>query len=132
MMYKLISIFSIVVLIGACNSPKQKVDTDPSVNKTDTLSKVKKGMANLIEEKLIKEGYQLGTVKKLENTDCPFVIYSETTNNLLDPINFEASDFAEFKENELKIYFQYRPLRMMNRCNDASPIELTSIKKRED
>jgi hypothetical protein len=131
-MYKLTSIFFIFILIGACNSPKQKIENNSSGNKTDTLSRVKKGMANLIEEKLIKEGYQLGTVKNLENTNCPFVIYSETTNNLLDPINFEASDFAEFKKNELKIYFQYRALRMMNRCNEASPIELTSIRKRED
>jgi hypothetical protein len=30
-----------------------------------------------------------------------------------------------------KVYYKYRPLRRMNRCTEANPIELVDIKKRE-
>lgn len=79
---------------------------------------------------MLNKGYSIGTIKYLDQSKCPYVIFDETTKVLLDPINFEAPKFDEFKRNDEKVYFKYRPLRRMNRCNDASPVELEDLKKR--
>lgn len=85
-----------------------------------------------IKDILLKEGYEPGTVKVLKDSDCTFVILNENTNVYLDPINFNISDFEDFRTNGLNVYFKYKPLRMMNRCTEASPIELISIVKKVD
>ncbi len=120
------------LLLQSCHSTKQEVESHQTPKKRDTLSKLKQSMSSLIEDKLIEEGYDIGIVKYVENSDCPYVIYNENSKVQFDPINFDSTEFASFKSNDLKVYFKYRPLRRMNRCNEASPIELVSIKKRED
>lgn len=120
------------LLLQSCHSTKKEVESLQTSKERDTLSKLKQSMSSLIEDKLIEEGYDIGLVKYVENSDCPFIIYSENTEVQFDPINFDSPEFTTFKSNDLKVYFKYRPLRRMNRCNEASPIELVSIKKREE
>lgn len=60
--------------------------------------------------------------------DCPYVISvltDDNTKSLLDPINLEE---AYMKDGE-KVWFKYGVLRMMNRCDKASPINILEIKK---
>ena len=99
--------------------------TEDSEHKNDSTTQT-------IKVQMDSEGYIKGIVKVLKDSDCPFIIIDETSRTQLDPINFDLPEFAEYKNDGIKIYFKYKPLRRMNRCNDASPIEVESIKKRED
>jgi hypothetical protein len=61
--------------------------------------------------------------------DCPFAIMVEAEEPYyLDPINLDES----YKVAGEKIWFKFRGLRMMNRCDKASPIEISEIQKREE
>ena len=44
---------------------------------------------------------------------------------MLDPINLKD----EFKVEGLRVRFDYRQLRMANRCNEANPVEVVSMVK---
>lgn len=63
-----------------------------------------------------------------EENDCAYTIHVTTDGNelFLDPINLEN----EYMENGLKVQFQYKTLKMKNRCNKANPISLTNITKK--
>ena len=51
------------------------------------------------------------------------------TNNL--KINILEESYKAMRNDGEKVYYKYRPLRRMNRCTEANPIELIDIKKRE-
>ena len=72
--------------------------------------------------------YTSGTVvySTAEN-DCAYTLKvdSQTEDLFYDPINLEN----EFTKDGLKIKFQYKLLKMKNRCDKANPISLTYIKK---
>ena len=56
---------------------------------------------------------------------CPFTIRIKEVSYLLDPINLKD----EFKVEGLRVRFDYRQLRMANRCNEANPVEVVSMVK---
>lgn len=85
-----------------------------------------------METKLKNEGYLAATVKYQADSKCTYVLIDETTDVKYDPINLDEAKFMSFKKDLEKVYFKYRALRMMNRCEDAQPVELEDIKKRED
>ena len=116
-------IFLVFLSLQSCVIGQDKVESEKSKSKQNT---------GIIKENLLKDGYELGIVKIPEESDCTYIILNETTKVNLDPINFNISDYEDFRVKDLKIYFKYRQLRMMNRCNEALPIELISILKRED
>jgi len=122
-MKNIISLIVLVFLLQSCVINQDKVESENTAGS---------GNSKYIKEVLMKEGYELGTVKVLKDSECTFVILNEGTSVYFDPINFNISDFEAFRQKDLKIYFKYKPLRMMNRCSEASPIELISIVKRED
>ena len=96
---RVVSLFLLIAVLFSCNSKKDVAD-----------------------------GFTAGTVvySDAEN-DCEYTLQVtlEGTTTYYDPINLEAP----FKEDGLKVRFQYRPLKMMNRCAKANPISLTSIRK---
>jgi hypothetical protein len=78
-----------------------------------------------------KEGYSIGTITYQKDSKCAYIITDEKSGIKFDPINIDKDLFESYKVDNSKIYFKYRPLRMMNRCTEAQPIELEDIKKRE-
>ncbi|MDT0556136.1 hypothetical protein [Patiriisocius hiemis] len=80
----------------------------------------KKDMAN---------GFTIGTiVYSVDENDCNYTIKVTNKNEevFYDPINLED----DFKKNDIKIAFKFRPLKMKNRCNKANPISVFEVKKK--
>lgn len=80
-------------------------------------------------KKDVANGYTSGTVvqSSVEN-DCVYTIKVTNINTesvYFDPINLEN----EFMNNNMKVHFKYRLLKMQNRCDNANPISITEIKK---
>ena len=80
---------------------------------------------------MVKKGFKMGTIieSKVEG-DCPFVIRTEGIDKTLlyDPVNLDE----RYKKNGEKIWFTFVRLRRMNRCEKASPVNITAIQKREE
>ena len=118
-----LSLVALVLLSESCDSAKSATTSDQADTKqTETVN----------EEKLMAEGYMVGTIKLTENSDCPCIIIDEKTGAKYDPINMNEKGFTEFQLNDSKVYYKCSFLRMKNRCNEAQPVQLTDIKKRED
>ena len=116
--FKSISLLFCVIL--ACSSSK-KTSEHNAISKNNTSSN-NKMMTTEHKNTNFKNGVIIAGEK---NSTCSFLI-KLYDNTLLDPINLEEN----YKINQLKIIFNYTPLRMRNRCDNANPISLTEIKKR--
>jgi len=105
------------VLFSSCNSTNKPVTTN-----TETETKME-------SQKMIAEGFLMGTIStsKIEG-DCPITIKVEGKKSAyyLDPMNLTE----EYKSEGEKIWFKFTGLRRMNRCEKASPINITEIQKR--
>ena len=105
-----------LLILFSCNSTNKSVSTT-SENETQVMSK-----------KMLEEGFTKGTITiSKEEGDCPVTIKIEGKDGsyYLDPINL-SSDFQ--KEGE-KVWFKYGGLKMMNRCDKASPVSIIEIQK---
>ena len=116
------SLVSLMAVSLSCNSAKTAVNDESAVN--DTVTETSKQM----ESQLINEGYSVGTMKYIKNSKCSYIIVDEKTKVNFDPINIDNEKFSSFKSENMKVFYKYRPLRMMNRCNEAQPIELEEMK----
>ncbi len=109
----------LVMLIMSCSSYKNN-------------SKTNKETAAMNESKtMLAEGYLAGTIVTSEKEgDCPYKIEVNGADGkyFLDPTNLEA----DFQKDGQKIWFKFTGLRMMNRCENASPISLNEIQKRAE
>lgn len=76
-----------------------------------------------MNEKLINDGYSLGTIEYKYNGECSYTIVDEKTNSKLDPINIQDEKFDCFKNKTTKEYLKCRSLRRANRCCDIRLIE---------
>lgn len=85
-----------------------------------------------MDAQMITKGFHLGQIKYLKNSKCEYIIIDQTTKAKFDPINISEEIFKSLRNDGEKIYYKYRPLRMMNRCNEGNPISLLETKKRED
>jgi len=117
-----LSVVFLLIFTESCDSSKAVSSSD------ETETKESKTMG----KELLANGYSTGIVKVIEGSKCPFIIYDERTKAQFDPINMDDSKYASFKEKDAKIYYKFLPLRMKNRCNEAQPITLADIKKREN
>lgn len=115
--YKL-SLLSALLLSTGCDTVKSSTDTKTSTD-SETMEKA---------QNRIPEGYALGTVIYQKDSECSYIIVDEKTGVKYDPVNMDDDTYSGFKVDATKIYYKFRPLRRMNRCNEASPIELESIK----
>lgn len=79
-----------------------------------------------------KEGFKIGVVNFNEDGRCVYTITDQSTNVIYDPVNFMEIAADNLRFDAVTVYFKFRPLRMMNRCENLQPIEITEIKKRED
>ena len=109
-----IALFALVV--SGCNTIKER----PIQNPESQITKIKKAG-------LMAEGFTAGVIQ--ENTkkeDCQFTILVSEQNKqayFLDPINLAEA----YKKNGLAVFFKYRSLRMMSRCQMANPVEIQEI-----
>lgn len=79
-------------------------------------------------KKMIADGYLAGEISiSTKEGDCPVTILvdGKTGPYYLDAINLSEN----FSKDGEKVWFKYSPLRRMNRCNKASPINITEIIK---
>jgi len=82
------------------------------------------------DETYVSKGFFIGTIQYIANSKCNWVIIDEKTSMKFDPMNIGDADFKTFMIHDNDIYFKYRPLRRMNRCNEAQPIEVVDIQNR--
>ncbi|MAM30424.1 MAG: hypothetical protein CMC13_15505 [Flavobacteriaceae bacterium] len=76
----------------------------------------------------ISEDNIMGTIVYTnESNECAYTIKvgADQETVYYDPINLEE----KFMVNGLKVQFQYRALKMKNRCAKANPVSLSMIKK---
>ena len=101
---------------------------------TKTVNETEKGsttnIVSMDTQKMMDEGYQKATTVASSLTgDCPITLQIEGDNSyLLDPINLEEG----YKANGIKLWVKYTPLKMMNRCDKANPVNIVEIQKREE
>ncbi|MBX2829103.1 MAG: hypothetical protein KTR22_13135 [Flavobacteriaceae bacterium] len=78
------------------------------------------------------DGYQKGVVLAGDGKEgsCAFVIDIKGgfAEQIVDPTNLDDS----YKTNDQKIWLKFRGLRMMNRCPEARPVEITEIFARKE
>lgn len=91
--------------------------------------KNKVGNENL-KNSLSSQGYQKGELvkNKISSSKCLFLIRMNNDKELLDPINLDNFQYQELN----KVWIKYNSLRMPNRCENSSPIQIIDIKKREE
>ncbi|MCO4821018.1 MAG: hypothetical protein KC469_03045 [Flavobacteriaceae bacterium] len=114
----------IYLLVISCHTTKNKAESTKSSNTNASV--------NMEHDTFIKAGYKLGLVEFNEEGKCVYTITDQSTNEVYDPVNFMEIAEDDLKNDIVKVYYKFRPLRMMNRCDDLQPIEITEIKKRED
>ncbi|MBT8254781.1 MAG: hypothetical protein HKN00_02045 [Flavobacteriaceae bacterium] len=113
-----LTLILILLISPGCDSTKSTVQETEDTKKTEQVA----------DNKLIEAGYSVGTLEYLDRSPCPYVIKIEGSQDKLDPVNIGDAKFGSFRKNGEKVYFKYRSLRRMNRCQEARPIELTDIK----
>lgn len=78
---------------------------------------------NVTENAFDPTEYTSGTiVYSKEKDDCEYTIKIED-GLYYDPINLEDS----YKKDGMVVYFKFRGLRMMNRCNKANPVSIDEM-----
>ncbi|RMA57259.1 hypothetical protein [Ulvibacter antarcticus] len=79
------------------------------------------------KEKMTNDFTSGTIVHSTDENDCAYTIKVSNTENVLylDPINLENM----YMKDGLKVQFQYKSLKMKNRCNKANPISLTKMTK---
>lgn len=107
-----------IVLFMSCSTTK---NTKESMDKAQNTA--------MESKKMIENGFLAGTISEsTAEGDCPFTIKvnGDEGSYFLDPINLDET----YKIDGEKIWFTYNGLRMMNRCDKASPISIKEIQKR--
>jgi hypothetical protein len=106
------ALFATLVL-AACTPQKElPADAGQETPTPRTEATAKNGTIGVIQQATTKEG-------------CAWTIRIKELDYLLDPTNLEE----EFMQNELRVRFDYLPLRMKNRCKEANPIQVLSMVK---
>ena len=116
MIIKPIYIALFVFTISGCSSIKEK----PIQNPEGIIKKIK-------PVELIPEGFTAGVIQKsTKKGDCLFTIL--VTSNSGEPLYFDPINLDEaYKKDGIALFFKYRPLRMMNRCQRANPVEIQEL-----
>ena len=103
----------------ACNSSKETTSDNSNMTSVETQN----------EQKMMNAGFKKGVVVySNEEGDCPYTIKLEQEDTYYDPINLEES----YKTDGEKVWFQFNPLRRMNRCVKANPVFVSKIQKRAE
>lgn len=119
------SLFKITLTLFAtflmCNCASTQ-DKDQTASENNGIAQMESGMTG--------QGFLKGVIRYSEaEGDCPYTIEVESDdyNYMLDPLNLEAA----YKKDGSKVWFKFTPLRMPNRCEKASPVNLTEVQQRQ-
>ncbi len=125
--------FSAFVL--SCGTAEQKTQTTSSSDTTNTettsTTETSSNTESMDPKKMMAAGYLQGTIVYSDKEgDCPYTIQmpgDKMEFYYLDPINLEE----KYKKDGLKVWIKFNGLRRMNRCDKATPAQITEIKKGE-
>ncbi|MGB0788429.1 MAG: hypothetical protein ACPG7E_01370 [Marinirhabdus sp.] len=118
---KKLPLIAISVVLFSCCSGNKATKNNGMANDTNQAT----------QQKMTAEGYKSGTiVASTAESDCPYVIKMDGAgpDYLLDPINLDD----RYQKDGMKIWVKYSGLRMMNRCEKATPVSITEIQKKEE
>ncbi len=128
------TIFSTLILsCGTTEKQSQSTSTSAATTATETGSTSETTTTNEImnPQKMMAAGYLMGTIVYSDKEgDCPYTIQMQgdkMESYYLDPINLEE----KYKRDGQKVWIKFNGLRRMNRCEKATPAEITDIKKGE-
>ncbi len=111
------------------SSVEQTQNSTASETTANTSSESSTISGNVDPQKLMAEGYMLGTIMFSDKEgDCPYTIQmpgDKMEFYYLDPLNLDE----KYKVDGLKVWVKFKGLRTMNRCDKATPAEITDIKK---
>ncbi|SRX52336.1 hypothetical protein [Aequorivita sp. CIP111184] len=120
-----LAIFSTLIL--SCGTTEKQPQTT-STSET-TSSETTSSTETMDPQKMMAAGYLLGTIVYSDKEgDCPYTIQmpgDKMEFYYLDPINLEET----YKKDGQKVWIKFNGLRRMNRCDKATPAEITDIKK---
>ncbi len=116
------SMVTLTLVAFSCNSTKTTTKDKVTDSKTEVMD----------AKKMAEDGFWEGTVvlSKAEN-DCPVTIKIEGKDGayFLDPINM-TEKYEGFIIDGTKVWIKYAGLRMMNRCDKASPVNIIDLQAR--
>lgn len=117
---------SLLLFFTSCNTSKEATQET-----NDNAMSNESSNHKIMDSQMVKDGFHLGEIKYLKDSECNYIIIDQTTKAKFDPINISEELYKSVRNDGEKVYYKYRPLRRMNRCPEANPIELIDIKKRE-
>lgn len=112
---RILLIAAFTIITTSCNSNKSTTDTAANTIKT-----------TMNQEEMITNGYVFGTIEKSNKEgDCPITIRMGEGKEVyyFDPVNLEEN----YKKDGQEVYFKFRGLRMMNRCERANPVQIEEM-----
>lgn len=115
---------SLSLIIFSCCGTKNTIKEN--VNETKTTTQV------MDSKKMIADNYWEGTIVLSNKAgDCPVMIKIENKEGsyFLDPINI-SEKYQSFVSDGKKVWVKYAGLRMMNRCDKASPVNIIDLKSK--
>lgn len=125
---------SIVALtLLSCGSTEKQTTSTAETTTTEATIETETNTDNekMDAQKLMAAGYILGTIVYSDKEgDCPYTIQmpgDKMEFYYLDPVNLEE----KFKKDGQKVWIKFNGLRRMNRCDKATPAEITAIEKGE-
>ncbi len=116
-----ISIFAVLLSLYHCIPAKGvegKDDVTASVEPRQDISK-----------EMIEKGFSKGTIRVSKSEGCPYILNVSEYKDNLDPINLR-----EFLKTEVpeKVWVKFASLRMPNRCDEARPVSILKMNKRNE
>lgn len=118
------AIFSVFIL--SC------ITTQNQSQNLETNSPAEIEAKKIVAEKMMADGYLPGRIIYSDLADdCEYTIQlkdGERDFYYVDPVNLEEN----FRSDEQTIWVKFNGLRRMNRCEKASPVEITEIKNRDE
>ncbi len=128
-MFLKIGLAFISALILSCGTTEKQTNTTAETTTTSTTTETNTDNEKMDAKKMMAAGYLLGTIVYSDKEgDCPYTIQmpgDKMEFYYLDPINLEES----YKKDGQKVWIKFAGLRRMNRCDKATPAEITDIKK---
>ncbi len=122
------SIFFICIVMASCNSSKSSIN-DEQGNTEEITDKTDMEATSKSDAEMAEEGYQKGIILAGKGKDaCEYVIDIKGgyVEQKVDPTNLDDI----YKKDQALVWVKFRGLRMMNRCPEARPVEITEIQKR--
>lgn len=116
-----LSVVLLLLSTGGCDSAKSAGTSETEESKAVEQNNT---------DDMVKEGFVVGNIQINRGSSCPYIIIDEKLGLKYDPVNLDEDKFKSFKVEDQKIFFKFTPLRRMNRCNEATPIQLTAIEIR--